>query len=1096
MRNRVAGLSVALSAMLATAACATALAASAGATSSVSLTKDVTVAAPPSGSFAGAGSGDGWDVLFYQDRAFNVFHHDWQFHIDCHLQSDGSHCDTVDGVSPWPKTVSSSDPVSGFTTPAHASGWVDSDTGRLYGWTSRTSDGTGGVVCADLTTSASNPYCGFTPLTDPGANPESDTTAMGSRAVVNGEMFAYDASIQKIVCFSTVTDQACAGQPYDLALGGIDPMTAGWSDNSTISTGEEVFVHVNDNSGTGGVITCFDPQAKAACAGSWPQLVTTGYPSLAGNWNVGAPFPYLSTTGSVIGVCLPYSGVIPCWELTGALMTTPNSLVSAVVGSDMWNDGTTYGTRVFVPTGEVGGPRADAVSCYDFATDAACPNFPIQTDGQTYLYTVTPDPIRSGCMWINADSSDSTYSQIRTFDAYDGSSGCTDRVHVTSSVVIPDTACTALGWTSIQVLDPTRSAYPSATISLAGADGAAVANGSNLGVDANGAVDLTGLTIPDLMVFTVNFTTPTFSGNGVIIRFTWTSPNSGTCTDNATRVPDAPAIVAVTPDSNSAGLSVTFTPPGSPGTSPITTYRYSTDGGVTWHERADGGGPAGPVRITHLSSDGTALTDGTNYPIVIRAVNGAGTGLPSNTVSAQAVVSELLSAATSVSASTGTTNDVAPVYIAGFAGGVTVNVSTTIGTISVVPNGGLSTTCNPCSGAAVSFSGSQNAVNVALATLAEIAPGAAGTGTISVTVTRDGDTSPSQSAQIAVTVSVPRLATPTAPTIDAVSTSIIALSFVSVAHATSFTARVYASNGVTLVGVPHANFVAGDLVNGLDPATTYRFTVTAIGDGANYADSLESPKGPGTTLTPVVPTPNCGTPRPGQQMPNGSGTLYRSLADGTLGTAPRYDGTRDRLRQPLFDAVPTSTGRGSWTLAHDGGVFAAGDAPFAGSLALHRLNAPVVAIVGTPCGHGYDILGADGGVFSFGDASFHGSMSGTPLNKSMAGIATTCSGNGYYTVATDGGVFTFGDARFHGSMANLALRSPIFDVVPNCSDTGYWLVAADGGVFAYGDVRFYGSIVGRSVTAPIVGLVPTRSTRGYWIIAADGTTYPFGDAHH
>ena len=78
---------------------------------SVSLTKDVTVAAPPSSSFAGANSGDGWDVLFYGDRVFNIFHHGSQFVVDCHLQTDGSHCDTVSNVSPWPKTVVSPDPA-------------------------------------------------------------------------------------------------------------------------------------------------------------------------------------------------------------------------------------------------------------------------------------------------------------------------------------------------------------------------------------------------------------------------------------------------------------------------------------------------------------------------------------------------------------------------------------------------------------------------------------------------------------------------------------------------------------------------------------------------------------------------------------------------------------------------------------------------------------------------------------------------------------------------------------------------------------------------------------------------------------------------
>ncbi len=65
----------------------------------VDLTRSVTVPTPPSSNFTGATSGDGWDVQFYEDRIFNVFHHNsTSYQVDCHLQSDGTHCDTVGGV--------------------------------------------------------------------------------------------------------------------------------------------------------------------------------------------------------------------------------------------------------------------------------------------------------------------------------------------------------------------------------------------------------------------------------------------------------------------------------------------------------------------------------------------------------------------------------------------------------------------------------------------------------------------------------------------------------------------------------------------------------------------------------------------------------------------------------------------------------------------------------------------------------------------------------------------------------------------------------------------------------------------------------------
>ena len=86
--------------------------------------------------------------------------------------------------------------------------------------------------------------------------------------------------------------------------------------------------------------------------------------------------------------------------------------------------------------------------------------------------------------------------------------------------------------------------------------------------------------------------------------------------------------------------------------------------------------------------------------------------------------------------------------------------------------------------------------------------------------------------------------------------------------------------------------------------------------------------------------------------------------------------------------VPTADHNGYWEVASDGGVFAFGDAGFYGSIpglgiapagstgAAHRLNAPIVAIVPSTDGRGYFMVAADGGVFAFGDATFAGSCPG------------------------------------------------------------------------------------------------------------------------
>jgi len=80
-------------------------------------------------------------------------------------------------------------------------------------------------------------------------------------------------------------------------------------------------------------------------------------------------------------------------------------------------------------------------------------------------------------------------------------------------------------------------------------------------------------------------------------------------------------------------------------------------------------------------------------------------------------------------------------------------------------------------------------------------------------------------------------------------------------------------------------------------------------------------------------------------------------------------------------AVPTSDGRGYWMIGADGGVFAFGDAGFAGSLpGLGVQVHDIVGVVSTHDGRGYWMVGADGGVFAFGDAGFVGSLPGLGIH--------------------------------------------------------------------------------------------------------------------
>lgn len=103
---------------------------------------------------------------------------------------------------------------------------------------------------------------------------------------------------------------------------------------------------------------------------------------------------------------------------------------------------------------------------------------------------------------------------------------------------------------------------------------------------------------------------------------------SNTVAGTTLAVPSAPTNLTNT--SGNQQLTVAFTA-GAQGGSPISNYKYSTDGGATF---ASAGTSTSPVTITKLSSDGTTdLANLTYYPVVLRAVNAQGDGTPSATVS-------------------------------------------------------------------------------------------------------------------------------------------------------------------------------------------------------------------------------------------------------------------------------------------------------------------------------------------------------------------------------------------------------------------------------------------------------------------------------
>ncbi len=189
----------------------------------------------------------------------------------------------------------------------------------------------------------------------------------------------------------------------------------------------------------------------------------------------------------------------------------------------------------------------------------------------------------------------------------------------------------------------------------------------------NGATYLTrqtGTTASPIVISTLSSdgTTPLSNGTSytVLIKAVnavgdGTASNAVAATPSTT--PGAPTLGTITP--SNAQLSAAFTP-GSTGGLSITTYKYSTDNGVSYLTRQTGT-TASPIVITTLSSDGTTpLVNGTPYTVLIKAVNANGDGAASNAVTATPATTP--SAPTALVA-TGGNAQVSVAFTAGATGG-------------------------------------------------------------------------------------------------------------------------------------------------------------------------------------------------------------------------------------------------------------------------------------------------------------------------------------------------------------------------------------------------------------------------------------------
>jgi hypothetical protein len=145
-------------------------------------------------------------------------------------------------------------------------------------------------------------------------------------------------------------------------------------------------------------------------------------------------------------------------------------------------------------------------------------------------------------------------------------------------------------------------------------------------------------------------------------------------------------------------------------------------------------------------------------------------------------------------------------------------------------------------------------------------------------------------------------------------------------------------------------------------------------------------------------------------------------------------------------------------------------------------------------GHGYFMVASDGGVFAFGDAHFAGSCPGIGgCDGTAVSVMPDATGMGYWLVTNVGAVYAFGDAVFYGAPS--ASSVPVVDAVATPDWHGYWLLYANGVVDGFGDAANMGSPVGYvNSFNPASAIFSTADGKGYWVATARGDVFSYGDA--
>ena len=432
-------------------------------------------------SFAGSGGGDGYNVAIGNDKVFNFWHHQSPqggqdgVTIECHTFS-GELCATPEFV------------IEGYSS-NHASSIYSYDSqDKVFAYAMDSSKNFG-VLCVDYSDDANPVECGFDILSSTTvvtSAPVYDYQDMGSSSV-DGTIIWSIAGNGDLMCFDMATAEAC-------------PDDNGWNVGTTdyaFDTGRVtaldgvVYWTLNDKLG------CYDPSTNGLCN-------STAAITLTDTENRMPPLPVENTSGTILGVCDVYSE--QCIDSDGATFTFPAALgtffdnnpvnweVARQNAEQFAYDNNRFYFETTIDRNDWG---SNWITCYDFATEAACAGFDGYIDETVNFYTATIDSQIDNCVWINGDA-----GSIYPMNATTGLVGCDlgdPTVALPYDAVTPRMSCSDEGrvteWANIVVAPLDGVVMSNVRVSFYDSEGVRIDEWSDLSPNASGSIDLTGLDV-------------------------------------------------------------------------------------------------------------------------------------------------------------------------------------------------------------------------------------------------------------------------------------------------------------------------------------------------------------------------------------------------------------------------------------------------------------------------------------------------------------------------------------------------------------------------------------------------------------------------